>query len=73
MTLKYLSYVTSVLIIMTLKLLPRSCPSLQVHLVRPLYKHLMGWPISIKDLEHVDDEIYRFVNSIFSISYYFCA
>ena len=30
-----------------------------VHLIRPLYKHLMGWPISFKDLEHVDDAVYR--------------
>ncbi|CAN0122907.1 unnamed protein product [Ascophyllum nodosum] len=24
------------------------------HLVRPLYKHLLGWPIAFSDLEHVD-------------------
>ena len=30
-----------------------------VHLVQPLYKHLMAWPISMKDLEQVDDQIYR--------------
>lgn len=26
----------------------------QAHLVRPLYKHLLGWPIAFSDLEHVD-------------------
>ena len=31
-----------------------------VHLVQPLYKHLMGWPITLKDLEHIDDQVYRF-------------
>jgi len=30
-----------------------------VHLVRPLYKHLMGWPISLRDLEYLDDQVYR--------------
>lgn len=30
-----------------------------VHLVQPLYKHIMGWPISLRDLEHIDDQIYR--------------
>jgi len=32
------------------------CP---VHLVQPIYKHLMGWPITLRDLEHIDEEIYR--------------
>lgn len=30
-----------------------------VHLVQPLYKHLMGWPVTIRDLEHIDVEIHR--------------
>jgi len=30
-----------------------------VHLVQPLYKHLMGWPVTIRDLEHIDAEIHR--------------
>ena len=30
-----------------------------VHFVQPLYKHIMGWPITLRDLEHVDEEIYR--------------
>lgn len=34
----------------------QTCP---VHLVQPIYKHLMGWPITLRDLEHIDDEIYR--------------
>lgn len=29
------------------------------HLVQPLYKHFMGWPITLKDLEHIDDQVYR--------------
>jgi hypothetical protein len=27
----------------------------QAHLVRPLYKHLLGWPIAFSDLEHLDN------------------
>jgi len=30
-----------------------------VHLVQPLYKHLMGWPVTLRDLEHIDDQVYR--------------
>jgi E3 ubiquitin-protein ligase NEDD4 len=30
-----------------------------VHLVQPLYKHIMGWPVSFRDLEQIDDQIYR--------------
>ena len=30
-----------------------------VHMVRPLYKHLMGWPVSLRDLEYLDDQVYR--------------
>jgi len=30
-----------------------------VHLVQPLYKHIMGWPVSLRDLEQVDDQIFR--------------
>jgi len=30
-----------------------------VHLVQPLYKHLMGWPITLKDITHIDEQIYR--------------
>jgi hypothetical protein len=28
-----------------------------VHLIQPLYKHLMGWPVTFKDLEHIDDQV----------------
>ncbi|CAN0293825.1 unnamed protein product, partial [Discosporangium mesarthrocarpum] len=31
----------------------------QAHLARPLYKHLLGWPISLSDLEHVDHYTYE--------------
>ncbi len=30
-----------------------------VHLIQPLYKHLMGWPVTLRDLEHIDEQIYR--------------
>lgn len=30
-----------------------------VHFVQPLYKHIMGWPITLRDLEHIDEQIYR--------------
>lgn len=30
-----------------------------VHLVRPLYKHIMAWPISLRDLEYIDEQVYR--------------
>ena len=30
-----------------------------VHLVQPLYKHLMGWPMTLRDLEHIDEDIFR--------------
>lgn len=30
-----------------------------VHLVQPLYKHLMGWPVTLRDIEHLDDQVFR--------------
>lgn len=30
-----------------------------VHLVQPMYKHLMGWPITLNDLQFLDDDVYR--------------
>ena len=24
-----------------------------------MYKHLMGWPVTLRDLEHIDDQVYR--------------
>lgn len=30
-----------------------------VHLVQPIYKMLMGWPITLKDLECLDDQVFR--------------
>lgn len=35
-----------------------------VHMVRPLYKHIMAWPIMFSDLEHIDDEIHRSLTSL---------
>uniref|UniRef100_A0A6T5VL12 HECT-type E3 ubiquitin transferase n=1 Tax=Leptocylindrus aporus TaxID=1398097 RepID=A0A6T5VL12_9STRA len=29
------------------------------HLVRHMYKHLLGWPITMSDLEFIDTEVYR--------------
>ena len=29
------------------------------HMVRHLYKHLLGWPVSFKDLEHEDEGYYQ--------------
>ncbi|CAM9757293.1 unnamed protein product [Heterosigma akashiwo] len=31
----------------------------QAHLVRPIYKHLLGWPLLFSDLEQVDHETYN--------------
>mmetsp|Transcript_14870 Transcript_14870/g.19615 ORF Transcript_14870/g.19615 Transcript_14870/m.19615 type:complete len:762 (+) Transcript_14870:270-2555(+) len=31
----------------------------QSHLVRPIYKHLLGWPLLFNDLEQVDSETYN--------------
>mmetsp|Transcript_9487 Transcript_9487/g.30302 ORF Transcript_9487/g.30302 Transcript_9487/m.30302 type:complete len:772 (+) Transcript_9487:444-2759(+) len=28
------------------------------HLVRPLYKHILGWPLTIEDLEQLDNDTY---------------
>ena len=30
-----------------------------VHLVQPLYKHFMGWPVTLRDLEHIDEMLFR--------------
>lgn len=30
-----------------------------VHLVQPMYKHIMGWPITLRDLEHIDEQVHR--------------
>ena len=38
-----------------------------VHLIRPLYKHLMAWPVNMRDLEHIDDEIYRGLISLLDV------
>jgi len=32
---------------------------IKAHLVRPLYKHLLGWPVVFKDLEHIDSEAFQ--------------
>lgn len=29
------------------------------HMVRHIYKHLLGWPITFEDLEHQDEEYYQ--------------
>lgn len=35
-----------------------------MHLVRPLYKHLLGWPITVRDVEHVDPAYFRSLMSL---------
>jgi hypothetical protein len=30
-----------------------------VHLVQPIYKTLLGWPMTLRDLECLDDQVYR--------------
>jgi hypothetical protein len=42
-----------------------------VHLIQPLYKHLMGWPVTFKDLEHIDDQV-RTPACLYSSSYALC-
>jgi len=29
------------------------------HMIRHLYKHLLGWPLMFEDIEMIDDSIYR--------------
>lgn len=38
-----------------------------VHLIQPLYKHLMGWPVTFKDLEHIDDQVYRNLSELVNL------
>lgn len=30
-----------------------------VHFIQPLYKHIMGWPIGLGDLQHLDEDLFR--------------
>ena len=38
-----------------------------VHLVQPMYKHLMAWPMCMKDIELLDDQIYRNLTSLLDL------
>ena len=38
-----------------------------VHLIQPLYKHLMGWPVTFRDLEQIDEEVYRNLTGLLDI------
>ena len=35
------------------------------HLVRHMYKHLLGWPITLSDLEFIDSEVYQSLTQVF--------
>lgn len=36
--------------------------------IQPIYKHMMGWPITFKDLEHIDDQVYRNLNDLLDMT-----
>eukprot|EP01035_Chromulina_nebulosa_P020157 gene20157-26170_t len=38
-----------------------------VHFVQPMYKHMMGWPITLRDLEHIDDVLYKNLTNLLTI------
>jgi hypothetical protein len=38
-----------------------------VHLIQPMYKHIMGWPVTFKDLEHIDDQVYRNLSDLVTL------
>jgi len=38
------------------------------HMVRYMYKHLLGWPISFEDLQYVDEEYYNNLKKIWDLS-----
>lgn len=38
-----------------------------VHLVQPLYKHLMGWPVTLRDLEQIDDQVYTNLSNLLTM------
>jgi len=35
------------------------------HMIRHLYKHLLGWPLMFEDIEMIDDEVYRSLLQMF--------
>jgi E3 ubiquitin-protein ligase NEDD4 len=37
------------------------------HMVRHMYKHLLGWPITFEDLEHEDEEYYQSLKKLVSM------
>jgi hypothetical protein len=34
------------------------------HMVKHLYKHILGWPIQLKDLESIDDQYYKSLKDV---------
>lgn len=38
-----------------------------VHLIQPLYKHLIGWPVTLRDLEHIDDQVFRTLTELLNM------
>jgi len=37
------------------------------HLVRPLYKHLLSWPVMLSDLEHLDTDTYSSLKKLLKL------
>jgi len=40
---------------------------IKAHLVRPLYKHILGWPVVYKDLEQIDSESFNGMNKMLEL------
>ena len=38
-----------------------------IHLISPLYKHLLGYPIMLRDMEAIDEEYYRHLIELLSV------
>ena len=38
------------------------------HMVQHVYKHILGWPITLKDLEMVDDEYYSSMKQLINMA-----
>ena len=39
----------------------------KVHFVRSIYKHILGWPISMEDLQMIDYEVWKGLDSLLRI------
>lgn len=38
------------------------------HMVRHLYKHILGWPVTFEDLELVDEDVYRNMKTLLNLT-----